>query len=291
MSISLIICTRNRADRLAPCLDALANLKAVPGLEIVLVDNGSTDHTQGVLQAFRCPFPVRLVHELAPGLGRARNAGLRSSCGDIVVFTDDDCYVAPDFAVEVRKLFADNPALGFFGGRIMLHDPTDLPVTIKESMVAETFQPFEFLPAGSIHGANFGFRRSVIMALGGFDERLGAGTKFAAEDIEMVGRVIGAGFAGVYSPAPVVSHHHRRKLQTDLKTLSASYDIGRGAYYVCMLRDAKLRWQTLKYWKSTFHLTRNPRRMLTMTGRLLRELQGALSYLRHPRPMGSEINR
>lgn len=279
MSISLIICTRNRADRLAPCLDALANLRKASGLEIVLVDNGSTDDTRRILAEFKCPFPVRLVYEPAPGLGRARNAGLRNSSGDIVVFTDDDCYVDPDFATEVERLFADNPALGFFGGRIMLHDPTDLPVTIKESMVTETFAPFEFLPAGSIHGANFGFRRSVITSLGGFDEHLGAGTNFAAEDIEMVGRAVGAGFEGMYSPGPVVSHHHRRKLPSDLQSLSATYDVGRGAYYVSMLRNAKLRWQALRYWQGTYHLTRNPQSMRVMVERLWRELAGASGYL------------
>lgn len=280
VNVSLVICTRNRGNRLGPCLDALCKLDPVPGFEIVFVDNGSTDDTRAILNGFRCSFPVTVVEQPVPGLGRARNTGSRAARGAVIAFTDDDCYVHPDFAAQVASLFAADPQLGFFGGRVMLHDPADLPVTIKENLREERFAPYKFLIAGAVHGANFGFRRDVLEALGGFDERLGAGTRFAAEDIEMVGRALAAGYEGLYSPAPAVSHHHGRKLPSDLRSLCKSYDFGRGAYYASMMRQESMRGQTLRYWLGTFPISKRPRRLAEKMTTTLHEISGAMAYWR-----------
>ncbi len=280
VNVSLVICTRNRGNRLGPCLDALCKLDPVPGFEIVFVDNGSTDGTRAILDGFRCPFPVRVVEQPVPGLGRARNTGWRAARGAVIAFTDDDCYVHPDFAAQVARLFAADPQLGFFGGRVMLHDPADLPVTIKESLREERFPPYKFLIAGAVHGANFGFRRDVLEALGGFDERLGAGTRFAGEDTEMVGRALSAGYGGVYAPGPAVDHHHGRQMKSDLQSLNRSYDFGRGAYYASMLRQATMRGQVMRHWLSTFPVSRRPRRTVEKIVSTCREIGGAVAYHR-----------
>src|ERR1700758_3612475 len=99
IDISLIICTRDRCAQLVPCLEAIRSIEFKGFWELIIVDNGSHDRTKGVVQEFAdtASLPVIYPFEPAPGLGNARNAGVRIAHGAIVAFTDDDCYPAPDF--------------------------------------------------------------------------------------------------------------------------------------------------------------------------------------------------
>lgn len=249
-SVSLVICSRNRASQLQSCLQKVAIMDRPRGFELVVVDNGSTDSTAEVVGKFMATadFPVRLIHESSPGLAIARNSGWRVATGEIVAFTDDDCYVHRDFAHAVLGLFESRPMLGFLGGRILLHDPDDLRVTILVSEEMKHFRPLSMIPAGAIQGANFAFRRSALEQAGGFDPLLGAGTPYPSEDIEMVSRLSSLGWEGMYSPEPIVYHHHGRKIQADVDNLMRGYDVGRGAYYAALLFRKNMRFKTIKYW-------------------------------------------
>jgi hypothetical protein len=74
-------------------------------------------------------------------------------------------------------------------------------------------------------------RKIVLSEIGGYDERMGAGTKFAAEDIDLAAAALWSGVMGVYDPRPVVYHHHGRKTQAESAKLLTFYGAGRGAYY------------------------------------------------------------
>src|SRR5665213_4145334 len=100
MFMSLIICTKNRAAQLDVCLKELVAASAPPcEMEVILVDNGSTDATAGVIEHFAAtsPFTVTRAYGDRPGLGLARNVGLAAAKGEWLLFTDDDCYVETDF--------------------------------------------------------------------------------------------------------------------------------------------------------------------------------------------------
>lgn len=233
MDVSLVICTRNRAKLLAEALPYLTRLKTEAAWEIVFVNNGSSDATGETLAAFTgsSGLDARVLDEPRPGLASARNAGWRRARGRLVAFTDDDCYPAPDYLDQVRACFAEAD-LGYLGGRVLLFDHDDYPVTIKVSEERENFPPRSFLPAGAVHGANLAVRRDVLERTGGFDERLGIGAQCeSAEDIDLVARASALGFHGAYDPRPVVFHHHRRRRPEELRRLLAHYDIGRGAFY------------------------------------------------------------
>src|SRR5689334_18992740 len=102
--ISLILCTRNRASSLRPCLDALAALDFDPrSWEMIFVNDASTDHTDEMLRAFadEVPFRTVVVRNQQPGLSRARNTGVEAARAPLIAFTDDDCYVAPDYLTRI----------------------------------------------------------------------------------------------------------------------------------------------------------------------------------------------
>jgi glycosyltransferase involved in cell wall biosynthesis len=279
MTISLIICTRNRAEPLRRCLAAVAAIVHDGDWELVIVDNGSTDATPAVIGGFAeaQDFRVVLVSQPLPGLSNARNAGVAAARGSLVLFTDDDCYVAPDLLDATRAAFAD-PAIGFVTGRVRLFDPGDARITINESTVSVGFAARAFLATGLVKGANLGFRRAALdrIALGGqpFDPLLGAGARFpAGEDSDAAQRVALAGWAGAYDPAMVVFHHHGRR-SADVAALYRGYDVGRGAFHAKLLTLAGGFRAGLRAWAGL------PARVRARPALLGGELRGALGYWR-----------
>jgi glycosyltransferase involved in cell wall biosynthesis len=200
--------------------------------ELIIVDNSSSDGTSEYLASHGSarsePGHLIATYESKLGLAAARNKGWRTARAPIVAFTDDDCYVQVD---SMLRVFADFPTAGFMGGRVLLFDDSDYRITILEIEQPCHFRPSEFIAAGAVQGANMAFRRAVLTRIGGFDERLGAGTEFPSEDIDAAASSLWTGIPGVYDPRPVVYHHHGRKTAIEADKLMRSYDRGRGAYY------------------------------------------------------------
>jgi hypothetical protein len=275
--VSLIVCTRNRAARLPDFLACLERLEAPPGgWELIVVDNGSTDSTPGLLDRFTksAPFPVHCIRAAVPGLSHARNAGLAQACGDILAFTDDDCYPQPDYLLALVDVFEEGRC-GFVGGRVVLHDPSDARVGVRDTPTAIEIPRCSVVPAGLIHGANMAVTRDVMRAIGEFDPLLGAGAPcVAGEDTDYIARAVWAGWNGRYDPRPLVSHHHGRKPGPDAERQRRGYDYGRGAYYMKRLLDARSRRMYLStwYWEARRHLERH------QPGCFWREIVGAARY-------------
>jgi glycosyltransferase involved in cell wall biosynthesis len=248
ISISLIVCTRNRASQLRACLNAVAAIRYSGAWEFVVVDNGSTDDTAKVIAEFAAsaPLTVRYVHQPVKGLSNARNAGIAQAKGRIVAFTDDDCYAAPNLLEAIAAAF-ENPQLGYASGRVLLHDPTDYPATISLSTEPLEVQTGRYVVPGIFKGANMVFRREVLDAIGGFDPWFGSGASFPAEDCDAAARASLAGWLGRYEPNLVVSHHHGRKADT-IGPLFRDYDIGRGAYHAKLLLSCRAPRQSLRGW-------------------------------------------
>lgn len=241
--VSLLICTRDRGASLDRTLASVTlAAQAFQSIEVVVVDNGSSDDTPERLAAWRVeqPFPVIVVDEPIGGLARARNAGLARVSGAIIAMTDDDCVLDPGFFAMLIERFAEVPAPIVIGGRILLGDSDDLPVTIKlEDHVMEA--DADAFPGGFVMGANLAFTRGVVARIGLFDERFGAGARFlAAEDTEFLFRALGAGIPVRYDPYFVVRHHHGRRTSSQLRRLMAGYAFGDGALYAKHWRDKRI---------------------------------------------------
>jgi len=273
MRISLVVTTRNRATQLAESLSQWQKLEVPDGSwELVVVDNGSTDSTRAVLDAHTSLLPLTVVTEPTIGAGGAHNAGWKASRGEVVAFVDDDCYPAPDFLSAVLRRFDEGPEIGFVGGRVLLHDPDDYPITIQTSLEHREFLPGQFLHPGIIHGANVSFRRSTLEAISGYDPRLGPGTPFSGDDVDAQCRALTAGFIGAYDPRVLVYHHHRRRGEREIRRLKRKYDVGRGAYYarqIVFVPSLRYEYARNWYWQIRAHPWK----------RTFREFQGAAHYL------------
>ena len=239
---SIIICSRNRAAQLGTCLDSIHEDEMVATeAELVLVDNGSTDDTHQIMKAHadRVRYPVLVRQEPDAGLSRARNAGLDAATGDLLLFTDDDCYLAPGYIPLAVEIF-ESEDFDFGGGQIVLHDERDAFVGHNLFEQRRTLEPGRFIPAGAIQGSSMVFRREVVEAVGFFDTMLGAGTPFPCEDIDYVARASFAGFTGGQFPELIVRHDHGRRTVRDYENILRSYDHGRGAYYAKNILEGRL---------------------------------------------------
>lgn len=223
-TISVIICTRDRAEELARCLQSLQQLTAAPE-EVIVVDNApSSNATQKITAQFR---NVRYLLEPRPGLSIARNAGLREATGNLIAFTDDDVEVHPNWIKGLRFAFQDSSVMAVTGLIIPGKLDTEAEQVFQRgatgfgwgycplkfhSQFFKEMQPLG-VPVWRIGaGANMGFRRQIFTELGEFDERLGAGASGCSEDSEFWYRVLAAGWQCQYEPMAVVHHYHRTTL-------------------------------------------------------------------------------
>jgi len=258
---SAIICTRNRSDALRNALKSVSNLDlAGIDFELIVVDNGSSDDTAAFVRDFAATaaFPVKYVYEAKPGLSAARNAGIGAASGDVLLFTDDDCVVAPDWVKAAVKILSPD-ARRIIGGRIELYNSAHIPLTIKTSPIREELRDAA-LVRGFIHGANFAFGRSVADRIGLFDTRLGAGSTFrSAEDMDFAYRARRSGIPVSYEPEVLVHHNHGRTNETDWYDLMYGYSMGNGATMMKHLLLGRTDLAKTVYWEFVRIFNREPK--------------------------------
>jgi GT2 family glycosyltransferase len=184
--------------------------------ELVVVDNGSVDHTENVVKDAQVFFPVSLqyVVEQRPGRSFALNTGVAASGGEIIVFTDDDVEVGTGWLASIVRPFAE-PKVSGVAGRVIPKFTAALPDWLplgQENGVSSALLLFDlgdqqiqiFAPPV---GANMAFRRNALTRLGGFLVALGAGTRAGfGEDTEFGHRFLKEGLVLIYSPEAQIHH-------------------------------------------------------------------------------------
>jgi glycosyltransferase involved in cell wall biosynthesis len=212
VSFSIVIPTYRRPETLFPVLDALARQSGPPAFEVVVVDDGSGDDTPHRLSAYRPPYPFRYFSQENAGPASARNRGVRSAKGRIILFLGDDTVPEPDLLAVHASAHADRrpypvAVLGYTtwpqGLRVspFLHHINEYGLQFGYGLIRDPEQvPFNFF-----YTSNVSLPRELLLQAGLFD------TSFphaAWEDIEVAYRLMQRGMRMLYRPEAVARHYH-----------------------------------------------------------------------------------
>jgi glycosyltransferase involved in cell wall biosynthesis len=229
-SLSVVLCTHNRAALLPPALHALLDQEPPVENEIIVVDNCSTDATRDVVESIaRSSSRLRYVFEPELGLSAARNTGIAHARAELIAFTDDDVRASRTWTSALVACFAAHPEADWVGGKVVPEWTSPPPRWLSAAGLAPLAlndfgdEPFAVSPARPVCliGANLAVRRRAFDRVGLFSrrvQRLGEGAG-STEDHELQIRFLNAGLIGRYDPrilvrAPVSrerleKHYHR----------------------------------------------------------------------------------
>jgi len=213
--ISVIVCTYNRAGLLSGMLQSFLeqnDLDQVP-YELLVVDNNSTDATQAVCDPFKVHPEVRIFHEARQGLSAARNRGVKESRGEILAFLDDDVLVEPGWLAALHQCYQQTQA-DIVGGRCSLLFSTPPPSWLGPAFrtnlaEVELGEDRKILTDQyPLYGANLSFRKSTLLAHGGFSEQVGrTGIRLlSGEETFLIQNIARAKGKIVYEPKARVRH-------------------------------------------------------------------------------------
>jgi len=204
--VTVVIPAFNAEATLGATLDAVSaqrDLDAV--LEIIVVDDGSTDRTAEI--ARRNPQLV-LLRQPNGGPGAARNAGVRAARGDIILFTDSDCVPEPRWARSLVAPFVDS-SIGLVMGRSHTAGGTG---HLSHAKQGSDYVGRRAGPATRFNSNNLALRASLARAFP-FDETL----RIYGEDSDLGWRMLKAGVETWYTPEAKLVHGHAHDLRSYLR--------------------------------------------------------------------------
>jgi len=234
--LSIIICTYNRANLLECCLTSLISQTIDPALyQIIIVDNNSSDKTQGIANKFSSKYPnVRIVTELNQGLSHARNRGWREAQSEYIAYIDDDAKAFPNWIEQIIKFTKRKPDVFVFGGPYYPFTLQDCPEWFPKDYGKFELDDHE----RSIHvkgewicGSNMIFHHSVFSETLNFNPSLGMkGNEIAyGEETHLMLALSKQGYSIYYTP-DIKVYHLIAEYKMRLKWLLMSeFKCGKGA--------------------------------------------------------------
>jgi glycosyltransferase involved in cell wall biosynthesis len=200
-SASIIIPTFNGASRIGNCLDSLVKQTTGRDVEILVVDDGSTDNTANVVRSYSS---VRIISQANAGPASARNRGAIEARGDILLFTDDDCVPMPDWLEAMLESFQDTEVVGAKG--IYRTHQKSLAARFVQIEYEDKYRLMARLPSiDFIDTYSAGFRRDRFLEMTGYDTSFPVA---CAEDVELSYRMSARGWKMKFVPAAIVYHTH-----------------------------------------------------------------------------------
>jgi GT2 family glycosyltransferase len=212
--VSVIVPTFNRAsslERLLKSFDSFQYRDSVT-VEVVVVDNGSTDGTRSLLEVeSKRPrtYKLRVKDEPRQGKSHALNRGLQVATGRFFMILDDDV-IAHSELLESHMECYESSRFDALQGKILPGlDPDGKPAVmarLREYNIPYVDYGEDCCEIRGLTGTNMSFKREVYEAVGTFDTRLGPGKSGFSEDTEYSMRIKRAGFKIGYCPGAIVFH-------------------------------------------------------------------------------------
>lgn len=189
MKLSFVIPAHNEEHYLGRCLESIAKARAGKkyDIEVIVVDNASTDATAQVAECFK---DVRVVREPRKGLAQARQSGFAAATGDLIANVDADTMLPPGWVETVFTDFTDNSNLVALSGPPIFYDvPERVNSWVKVFNAAGLFTHWlnsrVFHVSAVLQGGNFVVRRSALEKIGGFNPEF----SFYGEDADIAKRL------------------------------------------------------------------------------------------------------
>jgi glycosyltransferase involved in cell wall biosynthesis len=198
---SIIVPAYNAETKLKECLDALLRQTVPSGeYEVIVVDDGSTDHTA----AIAAEFPVRYLFQPNRGPASARNTGAWASLGSIILFTDSDCVPFSDWLEEMTCPFT-NPVISAVKGAYRTRQ-RELVARFAQMEFEDRYDRLKKQEGiDMVDTYSAAFRKDIFLSMGGFDVRF---PKADNEDTDFSYRMATAGYRMIFNPRALVWHTH-----------------------------------------------------------------------------------
>ena len=271
--VSVVIPNWNGAAHLPTCLGAL-RAQTFRDVEVIVVDNASTDDSVGLLGR---EYPEACVIRLDRNCGftGACNTGLRAAQGEFLILLNNDTEAAPDWLAEVVAAFERHSEAGMVASKMLLFDRRDLLHTAGDvfktdgtpgnrGVWEEDRGQFTEGPVFSANGGSAAYRKAMLDQIGPLDEDF----FFSCEDVDLAWRAQLAGWQCVYAPRAVVYH----KLSASGGGVTASFHDGRNFLYLLAKDVPGFVWR--KHWAKII------RAQLRITLEALRAWRGAAARAR-----------
>jgi glycosyltransferase involved in cell wall biosynthesis len=190
--VSIVIPVFNEERYIAECLNSVGNLNyPAERLEVILVDNGSTDRTLEIARN----YPIRILVKEYVKVGAVRNYGVSHARGEIIVFLDSDCVVEPAWLEEGVKKLSDETKLVLGGQYLMRDNPSWLErYWVLSNSRTQVYQT-------TLVGGCIFIHKSMFESVNGFDESLNSG-----EDSDLTNRLRQQGVTVTIDPSLSVVH-------------------------------------------------------------------------------------
>jgi len=241
MTLSIIICSYNRASYISDALTSLyVQSSGLDNFEVIIVDNNSTDNTKEVYAQWRqtnTNGQFTFISETKQGASFARNTGAAIAKGEWVCFMDDDAVATPNYVENILKHIHHQPEVVGFGGRII---PKYIPSEPKwmSYYVSSLVGNFDYSPTACAFEngkypleSNMILKKSVYIQIGGFNVNLPGvvGTlRIGGEGKELFYKIIALGHTIYYDPSICVHHVVEVKKLTSEYLYRVASGIGRG---------------------------------------------------------------
>jgi len=198
--VSVVVPVYNREDSIRECVDSLLAMDYPADMvEIIVVDNGSTDATRRLLAGYGSS--IRAENEPLRGAGPARNRGVEAASGEVIAFTDSDCTVDRRWLRQLVPPLAKQ-GVGIVGGRIRSRRPCTNVERFGE-YIHDHQKAIEVFKPPYVITMNWACRRETLREVGPFDSRLTRG-----QDVDLSFRFLQAGYELHYQSDALIYHQN-----------------------------------------------------------------------------------
>ena len=208
--LTVIICTYNRADLLLECLKSIYENPYCRSIKVLVIDNGSRDHTQKIITDFKSKWDnFEAALETKTGLSNARNKGLQLAKTEWIGFIDDDSKIGRDF-IPIALDIIQNEKFHCFGGTYYPWYKFGKPQWIKEEWFTKSIllEKRGKLKQDFLSGGIFFIKKEVLEKVNGFEPQLGMQGKEVkyGEEETLQNKLRSKGYQIGYDPNLFIHH-------------------------------------------------------------------------------------